>query len=473
MLLPNNMAARNTLETLVLSELVAHKDLEIRFLTPSSDHAARIGSAGQERFQWEDIGNPLGRELPLSYGTSGMVNRRLGERVLMKIFRKWAGWGNLVYRFNERHDFAGHRFKKSLPADRRRREAEAGNFADPSLGLPFPRSIALFDLIHRSYYSKWYSEPGVEGFLDQWLPDLMVVHHLQNQAIRPWISAARRRRIPMLGIVGSWDQPTTKGPLPPGLDRLVVQSQAMRNQLEKYHGVRPNKIEVLGWPQMDYYLQPDVIMQKDALAQELAIDPNSRIILYAANSERLGPHEPSIAAHLARGVQENYFGPDVSLVIRPHPNDYEWNWRFGGLHAPPRVVALPNESDRLDFLASLLKYSSVVMASTGTVLLDAVALDTCAVNIAFDGDLKVDFYKSIQRWSELDHYRPVIESGALAMAESFADLEDSISAYLDDPAKDSAGRAQCRNEQLEPFDGKSSKRLVEMIHKMAVDTNNA
>ncbi len=473
MILANAMAVRNTLETPVLEELAAHEELEVCFLTPSPEDAPKVEAAANDRLSWAWLYQPAGPELPLLHGPAGVVLRRLAERALMKPLRPWAGFGNLVYRFNERQGFAGHRFKKSLPPQRRAREAQAGNYVDPALGRPLARSRALFHLIHRLYYTPWYSEPGVEAFLDQYRPHLLVIHHLQNQAIRPWVCAARRRGLRVVGIVGSWDQPTTKGPLPPGLARVAVQSRVMQEELAKYHQVPLERIEVTGWPQMDFYQNPGAIWPRERLAQELGLEPSRRLILYGTYSQRLGPHEPGIAAHLAQRLAQGAFGPDTTLVIRPHPKDNEWQERFGHLHEPPRVVALANESGRLDFLATLLAHAGVVLASTGTILLDAVALDTPAVNIAFDGRLKKGYQESIKRWREMDHYRRVIASGALAMVESFAELDAAVAAYLADPAKDAEGRARCRAEQLEPFDGRASRRLAQLIAREAQEGAHA
>lgn len=467
MLLPNDMAVRNTLETPLMGVLAAHQDLEVCFLTASPDQAAKIAAANGERLTCSDMGDPAGRSLPLHHGPAGLVLRRLAERASMKLFRRWAGWGNLVFRFNEMQGFTGHLNKKNLAPERRERENLAGNYPDPKFGRPFPKSRFLYDSIYRVYHTTWYSEAGVEAFLEDYRPDLLVIHHVQNQAIRPWISAARRRNLAMLGIVGSWDQPTSKGPLPPGLHSIAVQSQSMRNQLVKHHNIPVEKVRVTGWPQMDFYSQKGAAGTRVDLFQKLNLDPGKKLILLGANSERLGRHEQSVAGYLSRRLKEGAWGPQASLVIRPHPNDYTWKDRFAALHDPPSVTLLPREKGRLDFLTSLLAHSSIVLASVGTILLDAIALDTCAVNIAFDGDLELGYYDSIKRWAELDHYRPVLDSGGVAWAHSFDELEEAVAAYLADPRLHAGGRERCRREQLEPMDGKASNRLAEIIFREA------
>jgi hypothetical protein len=122
---------------------------------------------------------------------------------------------------------------------------------------------------------------------------------------------------------------------------------------------------------------------------------------------------------------------------------------------------------RLDHLANLLYHADVLLASQGSISLDAAALDTCVINIAFDGDLEVDHFASIRRWYEMDHYAPVVRSGGTRMVSSYEELDRAIIDYLRNPDKDRLGRDRLRQEQLEPFDGQASERLVKLIVKEA------
>ncbi len=466
LVLANAMAVRNTLQSPVLGELAGRDDLEVAFLTPSPADRQIIAAQNAPHLTWALLSRPL-EGAGLSQGGPARMLARLAGRLAMRGLRPWAGFGNLVYRFNEMRGFRGHAQKKALPPERRAREAQAGNFVEPALGRPWPASRALFDLLNNLYHATWHDEPAVEAFLDQYRPDLLALHHVQFESVRPWSAGARRRGIPILGVVASWDQPTTKGPLCPGLGRVLVQSRQMRDELERHHGVPPQRVEVVGWPQMDIYLQPGVIRPRADLLAELGLGPTRRLVLLGANSARLGPHEPGIAAHLARVLAADPATQDVTLVIRPHPNDNDWEARFGGLKRPPAVLVLPAEWGRLDFLANLLAHAQVVLASAGTICLDAIALDTCTVGLGFDGDLVVPHHQSVRRWYELDHYAPVAASGGLRVVGGFDELDRAVAAYLADPNRDREGRALCRAEQLEPFDGLASRRLVQALAREA------
>lgn len=459
LVLANSFAVRNTLRTPVLAELAACPEMEAVILTPFPQDQEIIKATGAGHLSWALLSRPV-EGVGLTYGGVWATARRLAQRACTRPLHGLAGFGNLVYRFNEINQFVGHRQKKDLPPQHRAREAQAGNYVDPGLGRPWPASRAMLDLLRRLYYGTWYNEPAVEAFLDRFQPHLMVLHHLQFESIRPYNTAARRRGIPLLGIVASWDQPTTKGPLCPGVGRYLVQSRQMREELARWHGVAPERVEVVGWPQMDIYRQPEAIRPRDQFLAEMGLDPGRRLLLLGANSARLGPHEPGIARRLARRIAQDPAWGDVTLVVRPHPNDNQWAERFAGLHQPPGVVLLAPEWGRLDFLANLLAHSQVLLATGGTIHLDAVALDTCAVAIGFAGDLQGEIGAKVRQWYQMDHYAPVLESGGVRLVASFAEMDQALEGYLADPGLDAKGRALCRAQQLEPLDGGASRRLV-------------
>lgn len=476
MVLANSFAARNTLQTPVLSELARRRDLEVAFLTTSPQDEERIRQTGVDHLSWRLLHRPV-EGVGLGYGGPLALTWRIWQRLVMRAVNPWAGFGNLVYRFNEMHGFVGHQQKKALPAAQRAREAKAGNYVDPELGRPWPQSKLVFRLLYRLYHATWYSEPVVEAFFDTFRPHLLVLHHLQFENMRPYSTAARRRRLPTLGVVASWDQPTTKGPLFPGISRYVVQSRQMRDELQRWHGMDPGQVEVVGWPQMDCYRQPGLLRPRVEFLAELGLEPRHRLVVLGANSARLGAHEPDLAAHLAKNLDHLAPGRDAVLVVRPHPNDGRWRERFGFLHNPPRVVVLPAEWGRLDFLTNLLHHAAVLLATGGTIHLDAVALDTCSVAIGFADGQGKSHDSQVRHWYDMDHYAPVVKSGGVRLVTNFQELDQAVKAYLDDHATDAQGRERCRQEQLEPLDGRASVRLVDLIaaeaHRAAGEHSHA
>ena len=99
--------------------------------------------------------------------------------------------------------------------------------------------------------------------------------------------------------------------------------------------------------------------------------------------------------------------------------------------------------------------------------MDAVAFDTCVVNLGFDGAVEVDDSESSRHWYQMDHYRPVLESGGVWLAADFDELDTAINAYLHDPGLHADRRRLLREQQLEPMDGRASARIVNIIKELA------
>jgi len=460
--LGNSFAVRNTLFTQVFNELMSRPDLDIAVLTPSQADQKTIQASGADHISWYLLPRPI-PAAGFNYGGVLATAARLSQRLCMRPFLKIAGFGNLVYRFNELQGFITHQQKKSYSAARKVREAQAGNYLDEKLGRPFPGSDWFFHLLYDFYYATWYGEPPVEAFFDSFRPHLVVINPVQVECVRPYNTAARRRRIPLLGVVGSWDQPTTKGPICPQLRKVAVQSENMSRELQAYHGFRKDDIVVTGWPQMDFYKLPGVLKARDDFLRELGLSGESHYLLFGGYSARLGAHEPSIASHLASFVARQGIIKDLSLVIRPHPKDSAYAERFGKLHQPPRVIVLQPEWGRLDFLANLLYHGDMLISTGGTISLDAIALNTSVINLAFDGDAELPEMESVGRLFHSEHYASVVATGGVKLVESFSQLDDAVTNYLRYPDNDVEGRQRCIQAHLHPLDGASSRRLVDLI----------
>ena len=65
--------------------------------------------------------------------------------------------------------------------------------------------------------------------------DGLVVTNLQAHVSMPYLVAARRLGVPVVGYVASWDHTVGKGVVSPHLDLYVVQNEIMRSDLVRYH----------------------------------------------------------------------------------------------------------------------------------------------------------------------------------------------------------------------------------------------
>jgi hypothetical protein len=330
-------------------------------------------------------------------------------------------------------------------------------------GLPFPRSRRLYAWLYRGYYAGWQRFAPVDALLAEFRPEVMVLAHLQTPVVTPYVLAAQALGVRMLGLNGSWDQPTTKGPLCPGVERVLVQNEQVRRELCRHHGISEERMATVGWPQMDPYAWPASRLGREEFLAKAGFDPRERYVVFAANPGRLSHKEPEIAAWLADRLRES----GVRLHLRCHPNDTHWSERFAALRAQPGVRVEPPRSGDLEQLANLIRHAEVVVASAGSINLDAVALDTPTIGLAWE-DTSVAYWDRQARVYELEHLAALTQGDGLPLAHDLAELESLVREALEDRSRRAAGRRELRRRFLEPLDGGASARIADEIAAMAV-----
>lgn len=451
---PYDMMTRNLLATGVAEALAGTGAVHAVYVTRNPADAKKVAPFGPDASH-ADMVRPLRGAFS--------IPRRLAD---LRLIAGYELYLVLMHRFNAMHGFRGHEERLKQSWALRKPAIKEGLPVLPWLGWPFPRSQKLYGLLRRFYRLGWHGHPDAAALFERERPDLVVLAHCQNHFVMPYVVEAARRGIALLGLNGSWDQPTTKGPLVPGIPAMLVQSRNVVRDLEAFHGVRPAQTRIVGWAQMDIYAQnlangtaPE---SREAFLARVGLPPNRKIILVGTYTQRLGPHEPAMCESLIAALDRGDFGPDVTLWLRCHPYETQGLERFGRFERRPDVVVERPGMDGLSHLASLLRHASCVVSSAGTIGLDAAALDTPAIAIAFE-DETLPYYDRPSRRYSMEHYAAVMATGGIRKVESQTALEAAIAAYLADPAIDAKERATLRCEHLEPLDGKASQRMAEGI----------
>src|SRR5262249_37100296 len=162
----------------------------------------------------------------------------------------------------------------------------------------------------------------------------------------------------------------------------------------------------VGWVQMDHYFR-DAIAAREATLADLGLPSHARYILFGSSPERLGHNEPAIcdglSGHLARQK-------GAALVIRCHANDRKWHQRFRARHTPPHTAVRPRELCRMHRMADQITHAASVLSPAGSILLDAIGLDTPAIALAFENE-EEPYYDRLARRYDMEHLRSLSETG--------------------------------------------------------------
>jgi hypothetical protein len=290
----------------------------------------------------------------------------------------------------------------------------------------------------------------------------LVVTNLQAHVSMPYLVAARKLRLPVVGYVASWDHTVGKGVVSPYLDLYVVQNEIMRRDLERFHGIDPARIVVTGWPQTDIYYRRRPRDAFDAILERYGLDPHRPLVLFAGNTPDNAPYEGRLVERLLAWWQEGGHQQRFSLLFRPHPRDNRVPERFGAALGVAGAAVQPPSYTDLDELATLLQHADCVVANAGTILLDSLVNDRPAVCVLFDEGAPAG-----ERWADRnlvgDHYRQLAESSAFHRAHDFDELVLAIERALADPDELAAERRRVANEVVGDVDGKAAERVVSAV----------
>jgi hypothetical protein len=395
--------------------------------------------------------------------------RRAGETRVLELSELTSDGGGLAQKVDGRLDATAGFYPLSLRQSLRhgfnRTRMQPGHhnwFLDPDRAGPLPHSALLDRALTKWHYGRLRHVPKqlLDG-LRRERPEVALAN-TQMHSIVPFVVAARRVGLSVVGHIASWDHTVGKGIVPPDLRRYIVQNDVMRDDLVRYHGVDAGRIVVSGWPQTDVFYRRRPRSEYERVLGELGLDPARPTVLVMGNSPTNAPYEKQFVDRLVGWWETSGSAARFSLLFRPHPRDREWRDRFSAaLFRDGAAVQEPSFTD-LETLAVLLQHGDVVVSNAGTILLDALVNDRPAVCVLYDEGAPPGESWALKNVSG-EHYKSLIESEAFYRAESFDDIIAAVERALAYPDELAAERARVARDVVGDVDGHAADRVADAI----------
>ncbi len=339
------------------------------------------------------------------------------------------------------------------------------------LGLQQP----LEDWVERLCLSYPRSPEAVER-LKAFQPDLVVAtgpHRYEEPAI---VAAAKNLDIPVITLITSWDNLSTKNRMVFKYDGYLVWSEHMERELaELYPQTRGLPVYRVGAPQFDALFDERFKISKEEFCAANRLRPDRPIILHTLGSPNFTPGEVHAAYYMAERVARGDLG-EAQLLVRPHPlfevGDEEKSFaKFG-----PRVVVQrtgqafsktnmrsQNHEQIIDWVNSF-RYCDVMVNLFSTVAVDAAILDKPVVNLDYDpgpGQPWQEMIKDVNHvWS---HFKPITESGGMWTVQNNEEMFEAVKGYLADPSLHRARRRWIAEFVAGYIDGRCGERMGEAV----------
>ena len=178
------------------------------------------------------------------------------------------------------------------------------------------KAIEIVELQGFRLISKSDEVADARKILEKIKPDLLFCTHQRVFSVTAAIEAAKSLGIPTSTAIFSWDN-LPKGRLPFRVDRYLVWSQYMKDELLNYYPEIPeNKIFITGSPQFDFYFKKDLLLSKIDFAKKYDLDPTKEWVCFSGCDTHTSPDDPKFLRDVAEELANE---SRIQLLFRPVP----------------------------------------------------------------------------------------------------------------------------------------------------------
>ena len=280
-----------------------------------------------------------------------------------------------------------------------------------------------------------------ESLLKQISPDLVFnTSHIHNLSSMDLMYAVKKVKIKSAAFLFSWDNLTSQGRILPDYDIYFTWNDKIKNDLLNFYpSIHKNAVFVTGTPQFNFHFDESFIDSKEKLYNFLEIPKGKKIILYSTGMAYYTPKEHVIVKEIEKVLKK--INKDLQLVVRIYAKDD--NTEYYKLRDENKSITIPDHYWELNYLTPTLKditlfnnlinHCSIGINVASTVSLDLAVLNKPVINIAFNPPGENIYPNDYEKIYDFDHYKPIIESGAVSLARNTKELEQQIRMYLESP----------------------------------------
>lgn len=323
-------------------------------------------------------------------------------------------------------------------------------------------NLKLFRKFIRHLDQKLLSKNRFSEYFEKYQPALVFATDIYNEHDVQLMREARSRKIPIVGMVRSWDNITSHGLNRIVPDKLITNTPKIKEEAIRYCDIKEEDIFVGGIPHYDRYVSQKRISKED-LFKSLNLDPNKKTVFFAPPANIYTKNNP-ISNRIIKEIGKL---EDVQLIIRLY---VVGEVDLGGIKPIPNKIAIDAPPQHLNFvdadlapkqdehLADLLQHSDVVAAFASTLAIDAAVFGKPIVFVGFDASER-PYWKSLRQYYDFDHQQYILKTGGVKLAENMTEFVKYVKDYLDNPNLDLENRKKISELFCWKLDGKSSERV--------------
>lgn len=304
--------------------------------------------------------------------------------------------------------------------------------------------------------------------LDASPPDAFVSLDVNMGFGRGFVGACRRRGIPTVGNMFSWDHPFYEHPSRP--DRIACWSEFTKSYLLSRSGFMEEQVEITGAPAYDAYVNPENEWSREELCQRLGLDSRRPILVFASLGQFAKyMDETDTFGALLEEIDAGRIPGEPQIVLRLHPVSREQYWhRFSDrqdvvwsryIESLPGMRWWPSP-DEVAEAANLLRHADVVLSPGSTMAIEPAIFDTPTIVPIFNRYMPEEFDRFFDQFWMSRHFAFLADNNLVPMVRSVGEMTEAICQALADRGWMRSERGVIRDQVLGPLDGRAAERLA-------------
>ena len=353
-------------------------------------------------------------------------------------------------------------------------------FSKKCIASPFTskKGLSVLSKIERKASRLFRTNEHYTDLFQRIRPDLVFNgSHVHSRNAIQVIQAAQWLGIKTATFIFSWDNLTSQGRVILPYDYYLVWNEDLKQKLlEMYDVIKADQVLVTGTPQFDLHFSEKLFRSRAEFCQEIGADADRPIVLYSTGMANHMPGEPEIVEEIADMLAELGGTRSPQLLVRVYAKDL--TGRFDDLKARRADILFPTVSwdpewltpkaDDSMALANTLRHCDLGINVASTISLELCMFDKPVINVGYNPWSARDHVVSYAEYYDFDHYKPVVDSGAVEVAWDRTQMRDLIAKALKEPGRLSLERRALLDRMFgNTLDGHSAKRVADVLLKLA------
>lgn len=332
-----------------------------------------------------------------------------------------------------------------------------------------------------SYFHAYLSKPMFRWLFETYRPVLVISTTAHHAEAWPLTYHAQQNGCRTLANILSWDNPTTKPAMDTSCDYYTVWSEEMKREMQTHFPYLRTTNIVTGTPLFDLYYKRPGAEDRAGFLGRLGLPADLPYVLWTTNTPSGMPDEHIIIREFWHRMQHTPMAGSFALLVRLHPKESAENYL--DLKSLPNVALttagdphwsksdrwLPDEDD-MGLLLNSMIHASVSINVASTMSLESFACGLPTINVAFKSTDQVKDHGllwSFDMYHASDHYRALVENGAVEIVRSMDELvAAAVQALRDGTLRADAMRATLA-QKADYCDGTAAQRFCEVIEEVA------